>query len=310
MCGRSHQQENIPVKNFVSKKNVVSFVCGLLLMAFVGLASPQVAQGQSPPPIFVSPTVLYRFQISPYDGGYFYTPSYQAGINAGYRFQGAMPDGAGGIVGIYSAPQGYTPDPAVGLTPLYQWTVVESGWRVYYHYSIYLNWNPPRNYTFNGIVGYVFPAAKNTHIYHFPGREPFGVTLGKVSAWYSQPYGYWYGGGMIGNGYTFEVRPHSSYYYHGAIMSTPKAVTGTAPNVCQTCAIEHSYDVLFFPPPPPPSCDPNLANDCANNGGGWNPNTCECHYIEPPPDGGCMDCPPILQRGAQEKPTADMPPKN
>jgi hypothetical protein len=276
------------------------FLC-LLLLPLICITPPQTAQGQSSGPIFVSPTALYRFRISNTDGGYFYTPSYQQGINAGYSFEGPMQDGTGGIIGIYAVGEGYTPDPAAGLTPLYQWTVVEDGWRVHTYLSTYLSNTLGSNYHFNGIRGYVFPFDVDTHTYNPPGQEPLTVTLGKLSAWYSQPLGYWYGGGKIGSGYTLEPSPDSTYVYQGAICSMPKAVTGTAPFPCQQCDLQQSHftDVLFYPPAPPPpsSCDSTQAQACFDGGGSWDSNSCSCSYYEPPPD-DCPSgrCPPMLQQ--------------
>lgn len=40
--------------------------------------------------------------------------------------------------------------------------------------------------------------------------------------------------------------------------------------------------------PPPNTCDAALEQDCYNNGGSWNTNTCSCEYYDPPPD-PCRD---------------------
>jgi hypothetical protein len=284
---------------------VLRFLMCLVLLPLLSIALGQAAQGQSSGPIAVSPTALYRFRISDTDRGYFYTPSYQQGINAGYIFEGPMDDGTGAIMGIYAVGEGYTPDPASGLTPLYQWTVIQNGWRTYSYLSTYLSTTLGPDYHFNGIRGYVYPFNVNTHTYHFGGQPEVSVTLGKLSAWYSQTFGYWYGGGMNGSGYTLEPAPDGSYQNHGPVCSMPKAVTGTAPFPCQQCGIQqfHGYDVLFYPPasPPPSSCDPAQAQACFDGGGSWDSNNCTCNYYEPPPD-GCTSgrCPPMLE-GSQSQ---------
>jgi hypothetical protein len=114
---------------------------------FSGLAVPRPAVGQQP--VQVAPQELYRFRISNTNLGYSLSALYQESIRDGLTYDGV-------VGGIYRPPAGYTPDPASGLVPLHRWTVVENGWRVYTHHSIYYT-TQPSNYTYNGILGYVLP---------------------------------------------------------------------------------------------------------------------------------------------------------
>jgi hypothetical protein len=271
------------------------FLC-LVTTPLMVLAFSDIIRAQSPGPVRVTPTILYRFRISNSDLGYFYTPWYSVGANAGYIYEGAMPDGAGGIVGIYVPPAGYTPDPAEYLTPLHQWTVIQNGWRTYYYYSTYYRFIGG-DYHYNGVVGYVYPFDQNTHTYNSINAGPITATLGKVSAWYSQSYGYWYGGGQIGSGYILEPPPNGTYGNHGVVFATPKAMMGNHPGA-GSCTPDnpscHIYDALFYPPPPPPTCDSAEEQACYNNGGSWDSGSCSCTYYDPDPDpnpcGGRLGC--------------------
>lgn len=251
----------------------------LLSLVLMGMATtlPVSAQQQ---PIMVSPHELYRFRISNTDLGYILTHNYQEGVNLGFTFDG--------IVGsIYPVPApGYTPDPSSGLFPLHRWTVTESGWRVYTYHSIYF-FNHGSNYRYDGIRGYLYPPAASTASY---STGP-STSLNKMSLWYSQRYGFWYGRGEVGSSSGFEFPPNSSFANQGAIASMPPPTLGTRPDFCANfnplCLFgSTSFRVQFNPPPPPPpppTCDPNDEQFCWNNSGMWDPNTCFCDFRQQDP---------------------------
>jgi len=259
-----------------------------LMAILIGTAIAGVASGQEPK--LIPPYELYKFQMGS-TNGYFYTPWYSQGANAGYSYQGPIGSGYSTYTtaGIYPNPQqGYTPDPASGLLPLYQWTVIE-GFRSYIYLSIY--YGPVgSNYHFNGIAGYAYPASTTV--------DPlFGQPTVKVSAWYSQSRGYWYGLNEPGDYAGYEVPPGGQgYIFQGVPFRLPAPpTTATAPNRCSgssfppiTC--NNARAVTFNPPPPPPpppTCDPAQEQDCYNAGGQWDPSTCTCSYPQCDPRFGC-----------------------
>jgi hypothetical protein len=135
------------------------FLFVALSIAFGAASTPSV-KGQTGP-TFVRPTTFYRFEISAFDGGYLLTSNFNEGAANGWTFRPMVFPAFNGV-GIYVPPPGYTPDPAAGLVPLHRWRVVQSGWRQYFYYSVgYATLGP--DYTYQGIVGYVFP----------PGRTSF-----------------------------------------------------------------------------------------------------------------------------------------
>jgi hypothetical protein len=232
----------------------------LLVLLLSGLAVPRPAIGQQQP-VPVAPQELYRFRISNTDLGYSLSALYAESIRDGLYYEM--------VVGsIYRPPTGYTPDPASGLVPLHRWTVVENGWRVYTYHSIYYAAHPS-NYTYNGILGYVFPPATPS-----PHTYPSGAsdTLGLMSQWYSQRYGVFNGRGAPGY-LVFDYPPHSSFVYQGSIAAMGRAVAGTRPDFCSGSNSVYcppypfytGFNVTFYPPPTPPDNDGdgfNSAQDC------------------------------------------------
>lgn len=90
-------------------KNPLPVLCCLLLMSLASLAMPSGASAQQP--IFYPPYELYRFHMGS-TNGYFYTPWYSQGANAGYTFLGPIPSSGFGSVAVYPNPQnGYTRPP-------------------------------------------------------------------------------------------------------------------------------------------------------------------------------------------------------
>jgi hypothetical protein len=238
-------------------------------MALANLAMPSGASAQQQP-IFYPPYELYKFHMGS-TNGFFYTPWYSQGANAGYSFQGPVPSSGVATGGIYPNPQnGYTPAPSTGLTPLYQWWVIQ-GFRSYTHLTIWLGSNGS-GYHFNGVVGYVYPPSTTV--------DPFGNPTRKISAWYSQSYGYWYGIGEPGDP-DIEFPPNGTYAWHGVVFRLPSPTLATGPYRCQPyggifCTGESlaQYD----PPPPPPECDLYQEQSCYNSGGWWDSVSCSCNY--------------------------------
>jgi hypothetical protein len=272
----------------------------LLLLLLTGFALPWPAAGQQQP-IWVAPQELYRFRISNSDLGYSLSALYPESIRDGHYYETV-------IGSIYRPPAGYTPDPSSGLVPLHRWTVVESGWRVYTHHSTYYGTHSS-NYTYNGILGYVFRPTTTSHTFA-SGRV---ASLQQMSMWYSQRYGVFNGRGAPGYG-AFEYAPHSSFVYQGVIAAMPPAVAGTRPDFCQPPAASYcfipdtGFSVKFNPPPPPPPDNDgdgfNSSQDCNDSDASiypgapiycesgldrncnWTDDWDECYYQEP-----CYDYP-------------------
>jgi hypothetical protein len=141
---------------------------------------------------------------------------------------------------------GWTPTPGQGLIPLYRYHISQNG-RIYYGF-----FNGPASgngYTFQGIAGYVFP-----------GNGAFGGI--PLQAYYSQTRGYFY---TVGNEVPIGYPYYNGFVYHGAPCYLPQGG-------------QFSWD-------PPPQCDPDgsMQQQCNNNGGTWNQNTCSCNFIGPDP---------------------------
>ena len=261
-------------------KNFARLFFYLTLFTVFGLATSPSAFAQGGP-VPVTPTRLYRFQVSYSDGGHLLTGIYQNGVSYGYTYDPIFPG-----VGIYVPPAGYTPKPSVGLVPLHQWTVIQNGWRTYYYYSPFFSTSLGSDYHYNGIVGYVFPAGTTQH--HFDGidgngQANFTVPLTQLSIWYSQDLGYWNGAGVSGYDAFTESPPNRAgklpYIFQGIDCALPIAQFDSQ-NPPNPLVINHAWDVIFFPPPPPPTCNASQAtkNKCAQLGGAWDNETCSCQY--------------------------------
>jgi hypothetical protein len=270
------------------KKNLARLFLYLILFTIFGVAASLPASAQSNP-VFVTPTSLYRFEVSYWDGGHLLTGIYQEGPANGYTFD-SISYPSFDAVGIYVPPAGYTPAPSSGLVPLHRWTVIQNGWRTHYYYSTYYTQQPSDRY-YNGIAGYVFPPGTTEH--HFTGVDgngtiDFVASLHQLSVWYSQDLGFWNGYGAYGYGFV-ELPPNRSgkgaYAYQGIIAALP--VAQADPQFPRQPPLEtHGWDVLFNPPPPPPppppsgSCNASLAlkNKCSQLGGFWDDESCSCQY--------------------------------
>lgn len=265
------------------KKNLARFFVSLILFTIFGVAASPPASAQSP--VSVSPTALYRFQVSYWDGGHLLTGFYNEGTANGYTFD-PINYPSFNAVGIYLPPgPGYTPAPAAGLVPLHRWTVIQDGWRTHYYYSTYYTQQPSDRH-YNGIAGYVFPPGTTQH--HFTGvdgngTENFVAPLHPLSVYYSQDLGFW-------NGYDGIESPPDrpgkrAYGYQGLIAALPTSQAD--PQFPRNpYLITHAWDVLFYPPAPPPpppppsSCNPSSGwvNACHRNGGWWDYESCTCEY--------------------------------
>ncbi len=240
-----------------------------LVLILASTMAPGMAKGQGPQ--FFPPHELYKFHMGS-TNGYFYTPWYSQGA-AYYSYQGPIGSGpsTGTTAGIYPNPQqGYTPVPAAGLLPLYQWTVIE-GFRSYLYLSIYNYGNPGSNYHFNGIAGYVYPPSTTF--------DPlFGMPTVKVSAWYSQSRGYWYGINEPADG-IYEHPPSGwGYQFHGVPFRMPAPPTAaTGPGRCGSSFPYISCDGSRTVRYDTQQCyDPVGEQNCDSAGGQWNPSTCTC----------------------------------
>ena len=253
-----------------------------LLLILASTMIPGAAWGQGP--LFLPPHELYKFHMGS-TNGYYYTPWYSQGA-AYYSYQGPIGSGAstGTTAGIYPNPQqGYTPDPASGLLPLYQFTVIQ-GFRSYIHFSLSSS-GQGSGYYFNGIAGYVYPPSTTV--------DPlFGMPTVKVSAWYSQSRGYWYGLKEPADGIYEHPPAGQGYQFHGVPFRLPAPpTTATAPGRCSSfpyISCDGSRSVRYDPPPPPCS-DPVGEQNCYNSGGQWNPNNCTCLICDPWEEQSCYN---------------------
>jgi hypothetical protein len=254
-------------RRILMRKHSLRLLCCLLLTALASLAAPgevKAQQQQSHPPY-----ELYRFHMGS-TNGFFYTPWYSQGANAGYSFQGTLAVPGMLTVGIYPNPgNGYAPAPSTGLTPLYQYWVVQ-GFRSYTYLTIWPG-GGGSGYTFSGVHGFVYPPSTTV--------DMFGNPTVKVSAWYSQQYGYWYGLNEPGD-QNVEFPPNTTYAWHGVAFRVPFPPTlATAPGRCQApffCT--GNFAVPYDPPPPPPECDPYQEQYCYDTGGWWDSGGCSCNY--------------------------------
>lgn len=201
------------------KRHFLRFFCCALFLVWI--AMPGVAVGQQSIP--VQPHEWLRFRISGTNNGYLYTPWYHQGSNQGFAFLGSIGGGGFGPAGLYPNPgPGFTPDPNAGLIPLHQWSVFQSG-RVYIFYSVYYG-NYGGSYRYDGIAGYVYPS--NTEV------TPLGFATKKVSSWFSQTRGLWYGIGEPGVDSGFELPPNNTYVYQGIVFRLVFPFMTTRPNGC------------------------------------------------------------------------------
>ena len=257
-------------------KNFTRLFFFLILFTVFGVIySPHVrAQG----PIGVLPTALYRFQISYWDGGHLLTHVFNEGAANGHTYD-PFTHPFFSPLGIYRPPDGYTADPSSGLVPLHRWRVVQSGWRVYYYYSIYFSQHGS-DYHYEGVAGWVFPPGTTS----VPG---VGAPLHPLHIWYSTDLGFWY-----------EFRPQpwesppnrpgkANYLPLGQIASLPPAcINPQFPSDVPTDGSCSFYGRLFNPPPPPPPPPPpgsctagaGIRSKCAQLGGYWDDESCSCQY--------------------------------
>jgi hypothetical protein len=96
--------------------------------------------------------------------------------------------------------------------------------------------------------------------YHISQNGAFGGI--PLQAYYSQTRGYFY---TVGNEVPIGYPYYNGFVYHGAPCYLPQGG-------------QFSWD-------PPPQCDPDgsMQQQCNNNGGTWNQNTCSCNFIGPDP---------------------------
>jgi hypothetical protein len=261
------------------RKNFTRFVLTILFTTFA-FAGGLRASGQT---AHVLPTTLYRFEVSPFDGGHLLTGHFEEGPANSYTYDPIARDGLYAL-GIYVPPFGYTPDPSSGLVPLYRWTVIQDGWRTHYYYSTYYTQQPADRY-FNGIAGYVFPPGTTSR---------FGIGLQQLSVYYSTDLGFWNGLGSPGYGFVESPpnRPYRSPYVdQGIIAACPPAVWDPTlePNIGPPTGTP--WDVIFYAPGSapgsggddggtPPSCQPSSGqmNACTRFGGTWDYESCSCQY--------------------------------
>jgi hypothetical protein len=265
-------------------KNFTRRFLYLTLFIVFGVISGRDARAQTDP-IIVQPTAIYRFQISFWDGGHLLTHVFQEGSANGHTFDPFNHPTFDGL-GIYRPPDGYTADPSTGLVPLHRWRVVQSGWRVYYYYSIYFAPHGS-DYHYEGVAGWVFPPNRLS-IFH-PAFVGGTLPLHPLQIWYSTDLGFWYGYGIFPGNFVEQPpnRPgKSNYLPQGLIASLPP--TCIDPQFQQQPppgGLGCPYGMRFNPPaaPPPPttvtcSASQAIKSKCAQLGGSWNNETCSCEY--------------------------------
>ena len=248
----------------------------IILFTLLGVAISPRASGQATQ--LVVPTRLYRFVVSPSDGGRLLTGYYQEGPANGYAWESTAINIPGdGNVGMYVPPSGYTPDPSSGLVALHRWTVIQNGWRTHYYYSTYYTVQPPDRF-YNGIAGYVFPPGTT--------QTPNGLPLHQLSVFYSQTMGFWNGYGADGYGYQEQPPAQGNYQDQGIIAALPPSVFDYEfpPQPNTGPPFQSVWRVLFYAPSPPGggggSCNPSSGtlNACHHNGGEWDYFACTCQY--------------------------------
>ena len=268
------------------KKNFLRLLLCLSLFTIFESATASRAGAQTVPQI-VQPTTLFRFAVSPWDGGHLLTGWHTEGPANGYTSDPISAPGAG--LGIYLPPAGWTPAPGSGLVPLHRWLVIQDGWRTYFYYSTGYVDLTGTDYHYQGIAGYVFPPGMT--------QTPSGYPLHQLSVFYSQDLGYWNGYGAIGYGFVESPPSHSSYQanyiYHGIACAMPAALYNPQISFPPFYTFNPSVlDVLFYPPAPPPggngegdggsasgcTTPQGAAGACQHNGGWWDYETCTCEY--------------------------------
>jgi hypothetical protein len=188
------------------------------------------------PTISVQATPFHRFITQNATLGHFLTGNFSEGTGSPYNYAYQPFPYQADVVPVVP---GYAPRPNQGLTPLYRWQVIQSP-RIYYYYSIYYA-NHGSNYHFQGVAGYVMAS-----------NDPSGTPL---QYWYSQSYGYYYT-------LTGEYPPCCSFTYHGIQFNLP--VGGS-----------YLFDEIPIPPDPCEGLEWQR-DECLNNGGNWDPGTCQC----------------------------------
>ena len=257
-------------------KDFTRLFFSLTLLTVFGVLLAPHARAQTGP-VLVQPTSFYRFQISSSDGGYLLTHFFLEGSANGHQLVPFTQPTADGL-GIYRPPDGYTPDPSSGLVRLHRWRVVQSGWRVYYYYSIYF---APHggDYHYEGVAGWVFPPGTQSAL--FP-TLPFSLQLHPLSIWYSQDLGFWYGYGAF-PGFP-ELPPNipgkRNYVWQGVIAALPPAcIEPFQPEPDLGCLYVVQFNPPAPPPPPPPPGTCNgvlpIENKCTNLAGYWD-DPCTC----------------------------------
>ena len=255
------------------------------------------------------PITLYRWRVSDSNKGYMLHQSLAAGQNLGYFNEGSLfqtffPSSVRAGI-IPPQPPGYTPAPGNPLIPIYQWRVVQGG-RTYYYYSG-PSFNGGPGYYFEGQLGWVLPANyQNGSALDQNGRQIIGAQVGY---YYSTSKGYWYT--------TLEPNQFLGVCYPDGCSSTSYVSQGVGFQLpmWDPGSFQNPPEFFFVPPPPPPSCDPVDEQACYNNGGSWNPSTCSCSYINPPPDE--PECRPGMicqmqgptQQTAKPAPAPETPPQ-
>jgi hypothetical protein len=265
-------------------KKLTRLVLCLTLFTIFGVINAPRASAQTDP-ITVQPTAIYRFQISFWDGGHLLTHVFNEGAANGHTFDPFNHPTFNGL-GIYRPPDGYTADPSTGLVRLHRWRVVQSGWRVYYYYSIYFAPHGS-DYHYEGVAGWVFPPNQFS-LFHPAFINP--LPLHPLSIWYSTDLGFWYGYGIFPGNFV-EQPPNRS----GKEIYFPQGLIASLPSTCidpqfQTPpppgGVGCPYGMRFNPPPPPPpppppaSCNVSTAlkAKCGQLGGSWDDDTCSCQY--------------------------------
>jgi hypothetical protein len=258
----------------------------LYLTLFIGfgvISAPDVRAETGS--IIVRPTAIYRFRISYEDGGHLLTHVFNEGAANGHPFEPFNQPTFNGM-GIYRPPDGYTADPSTGLVRLHRWRVVQSGWRVYYYYSIYYA-EHGSDYHYEGVAGWVFPPG-TIAISHPAFSQPLPVY--PLAIWYSTDLGFWYGYNTY-PGDNVEPPPNipgkNNYFPQGLIAKLPRACVDPQfpeTQVGTVCA----YGMQFNPPPsappatspPPSSCSAGAGarSKCAQLGGWFDDETCSCQY--------------------------------
>jgi hypothetical protein len=100
------------------KKNFTRLFVSIILFTIFGVAHSDRVSAQSGG-VYVTPSTLYRFIVSYFDGGHLLTGYPQEGDANGYTSDPIPNLNQGAGVGIYVPPAGYTPAPSAGLVALH-----------------------------------------------------------------------------------------------------------------------------------------------------------------------------------------------